>query len=90
MTYTVVLLKEDVGGYSIVVPALAGCFSQGETVPEALENAQEAIRCHVACLRQHGRPLPDDVDTVAFEWGESQEAYAYRVTVREPEAAPVA
>lgn len=90
MTYTVVLLKEEVGGYSVVIPALPGCFTEGETVPEALEHAQEAIRCHIASLQRHGRPIPRDVETVAFEWGDSQEAYAYKVTVREQEAAPVA
>ncbi|MBU0608622.1 MAG: type II toxin-antitoxin system HicB family antitoxin [Armatimonadetes bacterium] len=90
MTYTVVLLKEEVGGYSVLVPALPGCFSQGDTVPEALENAREAICCHLASLMQHGQSVPMDVDTVAFEWGGAQEAYVYRVATRQEEAVPVA
>ena len=90
MTYTVVLLKEDVGGYSVVVPALPGCFSQGETVPEALDNAREAICCHVASLQQHGDPEPTDVEVVSFDWGEAQEAYAYKIAVHELEATALA
>jgi len=84
VTYTVVLLREEeVGGYSVVVPALPGCFSQGETVREALDCAKEAILCHVRALRADGDPVPPDVETVSFEWGEAAEALAYRVMVEE-------
>jgi predicted RNase H-like HicB family nuclease len=83
VTYTVVLLKEEVGGYSVIVPALPGCFTQGETVSEALDNAKEAITCHVGALRADGDPVPSDVETVSFEWGGAEEALAYRVTVGE-------
>jgi hypothetical protein len=37
MAYLVKLVPEDAGGYSIVVPGLPGCCSQGETKGEALE-----------------------------------------------------
>ena len=90
LTYSVVLLKEEVGGYSVVVPALRGCYSQGDTVPEALDMAKEAICCHLASLQKHGEPVPDDVETVAFEWGEAQEALAYKVTVVSEEALALA
>lgn len=90
MTYTVVLLSEEAGGYSVVVPALPGCFTQGDTVPEALDHAREAICCYLGSLEQHGEPFPDDVETVAFDWCGSQEAYVYRVAMPQEEAAPVA
>ena len=41
--YTVSLVKTD-EGYSVWVPGLPGCASQGQTEHEALENIQEAIR----------------------------------------------
>jgi len=41
--YTVSLVKTD-EGYSVWVPGLPGCPSQGQTEHEALENIQEAIR----------------------------------------------
>jgi predicted RNase H-like HicB family nuclease len=42
MKLKVLLRPESVGGYSVSVPALPGCFSQGETREEALSNIREA------------------------------------------------
>jgi predicted RNase H-like HicB family nuclease len=49
MMHFKVVLEEDeeVGGYIVSCPSLPGCFSQGETADEALENIKEAIQ---ACL----------------------------------------
>jgi predicted RNase H-like HicB family nuclease len=49
--YTVVL-EYDPGapGYSVRVPSLTGCYSQGQTVEEALVNAREAIAGHILAL----------------------------------------
>ena len=41
-TYPIILQKEIEGGYSVTNVALEGCYSQGETVEEALENIKEA------------------------------------------------
>ncbi len=41
--YDVVLEPSDEGGYTVYVPALRGCVSQGETETEALENIRDAI-----------------------------------------------
>ncbi len=40
-------MDEEVGGYIVSCPSLPGCFSQGDTIEEALENIKEAIQ---ACL----------------------------------------
>lgn len=42
MKFKVVLSPESVGGYSVSVPALPGCHSQGDTRAEALANIREA------------------------------------------------
>ena len=42
MTFQVVVRDELDGGYSVSVPALPGCHSQGETLPEAMMNIREA------------------------------------------------
>jgi len=49
MMHFKVVLEEDeeVGGYIVSCPGLPGCFSQGDTADEALENIKEAIQ---ACL----------------------------------------
>jgi len=45
MKLKVVLHPEEEGGYSVEVPALPGCFSEGETLEEALVNIKEAAEC---------------------------------------------
>ncbi|MCD4670093.1 MAG: type II toxin-antitoxin system HicB family antitoxin [Actinomycetia bacterium] len=48
MHFEVVLEEdEEVEGYIVSCPSLSGCFSQGDTADEALENIKEAIQ---ACL----------------------------------------
>lgn len=42
--YPIVLETEPDGGYSIECPSLPGCFSQGDTLDEALANIDEAIQ----------------------------------------------
>jgi predicted RNase H-like HicB family nuclease len=42
------------GGYVAVIPALPGCYSQGETVEEALSNARDAIILTIEDMRERG------------------------------------
>jgi predicted RNase H-like HicB family nuclease len=55
----VILEREDEGGYSVYVPLLPGCASQGETREEALANIKEAIECYLEGLRMDGLPMPE-------------------------------
>lgn len=52
MKFYVKLDKAEEGGYVVSVPALDGCFTQGETAEEALENAKEAILCYLEGLEK--------------------------------------
>ncbi len=47
MNIKVVLEPSDEGGYTVYVPSLSGCISEGETIEEALENIQEAIELYL-------------------------------------------
>lgn len=59
LQYTVVLERdEETGSYTVVVPLLPGCISQGDTIPEALENIREAIEGYIEDLKKHGEPVP--------------------------------
>ena len=58
MQYTVVVLKERDGRYSVVAPALDGCATFGETLPEALRMAEEAILAYLDGLEALGRAAP--------------------------------
>ena len=60
--YEVVLTPEDDGGYSVTVPALPGCTSQGETREEALDMIREAIEGYLESLEAHGDPVPGPIE----------------------------
>jgi predicted RNase H-like HicB family nuclease len=47
MKLKVLIHKAEEGGFWGEVPALPGCFSQGETIPDLLVNLREAIECHL-------------------------------------------
>jgi predicted RNase H-like HicB family nuclease len=47
MKLTVVLEPQEEGGYTVYVPSLQGCVSQGETKEEALKNIKEAIELYL-------------------------------------------
>ena len=49
MIYEVVLRKSE-EGYSVSCPGLPGCWSQGDTEEEALENVQDAIQEYLAAV----------------------------------------
>lgn len=44
--------------YGVVVPDLPGCFSAGDTLEEAFDNAREAIEAHCEALAEDGAALP--------------------------------
>lgn len=56
--YTVILEREENGGFHAFVPALKGCHTQGNNEEEALANAQEAISVYIESLKAHGEPVP--------------------------------
>lgn len=45
--------------FGVVVPDLPGCFSAGDTVEEAFDNAREAIEAHLEVLAEEGKDLPE-------------------------------
>ncbi|MBN1501155.1 MAG: type II toxin-antitoxin system HicB family antitoxin [Spirochaetes bacterium] len=52
MKFNIILEQADEGGFNVSVPALDGCFTQGETEKEAIENASEAILCYLEGLEK--------------------------------------
>ena len=47
MKFKVIIHEAEEGGFWAEVPALPGCFSQGETIDEIQGNIREAIECHL-------------------------------------------
>ena len=60
MKYTVILVPEGEGGYSVEVPALPGCYTQGETREEAIAMAKEAIELYLESCKAHSEPIPEE------------------------------
>ena len=58
MKYTVVIHKDEGSSYGVTVPDLPGCFSGGDTLEEAFDNAREAIVGHVETLLMDSQPIP--------------------------------
>jgi len=54
MRYRIALRQSD-EGFSVSVPGLPGCWSQGATEGEALENIKDAIREYLAVVNEQLR-----------------------------------
>lgn len=81
--YTVIVTREPDGHYSGYAPALEDCGSFGDTLPEALQMTEEAIRLYLECRRELGWPIAPDDPHVSLDMSGTQEAFVYRLTVRE-------
>ncbi|KKW05485.1 MAG: hypothetical protein UY40_C0018G0002 [candidate division CPR1 bacterium GW2011_GWC1_49_13] len=55
--YLVVLIPQEEGGYTVSVPALPGCISEGETKAAALKNIKDAIEGYLVTARKHKLPI---------------------------------
>lgn len=58
LSYTAELKSQKEGGYTVTVPVLPGCISEGETVAEALENIKDAVEAYIQVLAKHQRKIP--------------------------------
>ena len=58
LKYTAVFEPAEEGGYVVSVPALPGCFTQGETIEEAKNMAKDAIEGYLAVLKEQGWEIP--------------------------------
>lgn len=58
--YAVVLEPDlEEGGYTVIVPALPGVVTEGDTLDEALSNARDAIRLCLEDLVAQGEEIPE-------------------------------
>ena len=59
--YRIVIEQDEDGVYVVSCPALRGCYSQGTTIEEAVENINDAIRLHIEARKSVGEPIPIEV-----------------------------
>ena len=55
--FNIVVERDEDGVYIASCPALQGCYSQGDTYEEAVENLKDAIRLHIEARREVGEPI---------------------------------
>jgi predicted RNase H-like HicB family nuclease len=91
-----VAIVEDAGpdkAVGVWFPDLPGCFSAGDSIEEALKNAEEAISLYAESLNGEGRPLPPPRSLSTLK-GDAEFASDLRgnmiALVGAPESAPVA
>lgn len=75
MNYVIAIEHERGKACGVEVPDLPGCFSAGDTLDEALENAREAVAFHIEGLLDAGLPVPEPQGVEAWA---GKRAYAGR------------
>ncbi len=58
LTYTVELEPQEEGGFTVTVPVLPGCISEGDDIGEALGNIKDAIEGYIKVMVKHNRKVP--------------------------------
>ncbi len=60
MYYKALFEPQEDGGYTVTVPALPGCISEGDTYDDAMVNIKEAITLYLESLQDDGLPIPEE------------------------------
>jgi len=64
MEYSIVLGPGGRKGFTVIVPALPGCVTQGRNREEAIARAKEAITAYIESLQKDGEPVPQETQPV--------------------------
>ncbi|MCG6204134.1 type II toxin-antitoxin system HicB family antitoxin [Rhodopseudomonas sp. HC1] len=56
--YLALVYEDKATSYGVAFPDVPGCISAGDTFEQAIDNAAEALRGHLALLRADGDPIP--------------------------------
>ena len=60
LKYDVLFEEQQDGGFTVTVPSLPGCISEGDTFEEAKENIADAIKLYVEDLAHDGEEIPQE------------------------------
>ena len=62
--YPAVFENAEEGGYTVLVPDLPGCITEGDTLEEAMYMAQDAIGCMLDDRKESEYPKPSNVNDI--------------------------
>jgi len=79
--YTVIVERDEEGMYIASCPAIQGCYTQGESYEEAMENIKELIKAHIEARKEVGDPIPletaiEEVEVIEPDETETDKARA--------------
>lgn len=60
-----VVIEKDADGYFAFCPELQGCYTQGDSYEEVLENIKDAIRLHIEDRIEEGEEIPH-IDAISL------------------------
>lgn len=67
LAYDVIFEEQPDKGFTITVPSLPGCISEGDTFEEAKTNITEAITAYLESLAKDGEKIPEGDGKVFIE-----------------------
>lgn len=65
--YPAIFTEEETGGYSVVFPDIDGCFTCGDTLPDAMEMAEDAMCLMLYDKEEDGEPIPPPSDIKSIQ-----------------------
>ena len=76
------IFHEDDDAVWVEFPDLEGCYSQGDTIEEAFDNAREALECHCLTLLEDTHKLPKASSIKAIDPGENAFVNLVETTIK--------
>lgn len=58
--YTAIFERNELDGYTVIVPALPGLVTEGKNLDDARRMAEDAIRCYIEGLRKAKEKVPHE------------------------------
>jgi predicted RNase H-like HicB family nuclease len=62
--FIAILEKNEDGGYTVTVPSLPGCISEGDTFDKALKNIKEAIILYLEVMKKDKEKIKDEEEII--------------------------
>lgn len=66
LKYTVIFEPAEEGGYTVSVPALPGCISEGDSFEEAIKMIQDAMKGYLQVLKAEKQEIPQEQSNVVI------------------------
>ncbi len=59
--FKIIIERDEDGIFIATCPSLQGCYSQGETLEEVIENIKDAIKLHIEARKDVGEEIPIEI-----------------------------